>query len=220
MFTGLIGGIGKVKSIRRLCADAKLDIGCPFSMEEVKVGESISVDGVCLTVTRISADSFEADVSGETLSRSTLVSVGPGDAVNIERALRLSDRLGGHLVSGHVDGIGKILSKQMKERSWQMRIGIEEALSRYTIEKGSIAVDGISLTINRCEKGFFEVNIIPQTARGTTILEKRVGDLVNIETDMIGKYIDKLFSGNKVEKEEKQRTGITLDLMKEKGFGD
>ena len=220
MFTGLIEGIGKVKSIRRLGADAKLDIGFPFPMEGVKVGESISVDGVCLTVTRISADSFEADVSRETLSRSTLVSLRTGDAVNIERALRLSDRLGGHLVSGHVDGIGKILSKQMRERSWQMGIGIEEALSRYTIEKGSIAVDGISLTINRCEKGFFEVNIIPQTGRETTLLKKRLGDLVNIETDMIGKYIDKLFSGEKVEKEEKQSTGITLDLMKEQGFGD
>jgi riboflavin synthase len=138
----------------------------------------------------------------------------------MERALLLTDRLGGHLVSGHVDGIGKILKKETQQRSWVLRIGIDEKLSRYTIEKGSIAVDGISLTINRCEKRFFDINIIPQTGRETTLLKKKVGDPVNIETDMIGKYVEKFFSGRRSTGDRNEGSGIDMEMLIRQGFGD
>jgi riboflavin synthase len=143
-----------------------------------------------------------------------------GDEVNLERALRLSDRLGGHLVSGHVDGVGKILKKVRKERSWLLGFGIDESLSRYIIEKGSIAVDGISLTINLCQRGTFEVNIIPQTAQQTTLLKKRVGELVNIETDMLGKFVEKFLLKNGSSEQEGRSTGIDPETLRKYGFGD
>lgn len=219
MFTGLIEGIGKVRAIRRLRDDVSLTIAPGFQMNECRVGDSISVDGVCLTVTDVSEGGFSADVSGETLSKSTLSLLRQGDEVNLERALRLTDRLGGHLVSGHVDGIGKILKKEPRQRSFLVRIGIEERLSCYIIEKGSIAVHGISLTINRCEQGFFEVNIIPQTGAETTVLKKKAGDLVNIETDLIGKYVEKFFLKYGSNKGEKAGSGVDLETLLRHGFG-
>jgi len=220
MFTGLVEGIGKVKGVRRVSDDMRVTIAASFDTADCRVGDSISVDGVCLTITDLSAGAFGMDVSGETLSRSTLGSVKQGAEVNLERALRLSDRLGGHLVLGHVDGIGRILKKESQQRSWVLRIGIDPQLSRYTIEKGSIAVDGISLTINLCEKDFFEVNIIVQTGKETTLLKKKVGDRVNIETDLIGKYVEKLFLKDGSEREEKPRSGIDLEMLIRNGFGD
>lgn len=220
MFTGLIEGIGKVKTVRRVGDDMRLTIVPLFKMEDMGPGDSICVDGVCLTVTEISEGSFAMDVSGETISRTTLNLVRQGYEVNLERALRFTDRLGGHLVSGHVDGVGKIMKKQLEQRSWFFRIGIDEQLSRYTIEKGSIAVDGISLTINRCEDSLFEVNVIPQTGMQTTILKKKVGDLVNIETDLIGKYVEKFFSRDKSTQKEKAGSNINMEMLIEKGFGD
>ena len=199
MFTGLIQGLGKVKDIRRIREEMSLTIVPPFDVSDCRVGESISVNGVCLTVTGKQGQALTVDVSAETMSRSTLGQLRAGDEVNLERALRLSDRLGGHLVTGHVDGVGKILIKEQRERSWLFRIGIERALGRYTIEKGSIALDGISLTINDCQDTYFEVNIIPQTAQETTILRKKVGDLVNVEMDMIGKYVEKFLTSQKLE---------------------
>ena len=219
MFTGLIEGLGKVRAIRRLRGDVSLTIAPVFQMNECRVGDSISVDGVCLTVTDVSEGVFSADVSGETLSKSTLNLLRQGDEVNLERALRFTDRLGGHLVSGHVDGIGKILKKEPRQRSLLVRIGIEERLLCYIIEKGSIAVHGISLTINRCEQGFFEVNIIPQTGAETTVLKKKTGDLVNIETDLIGKYVEKFFLKYGSNKEEKAGSGVDLETLLRHGFG-
>lgn len=220
MFTGLIEGIGKVRAIRRLGGEVELTIVPLFQLTDCRVGDSISVDGVCLTVTGVSEESFRMDVSAETVSRSTIGQLRQGDMVNLERALRFTDRLGGHLVSGHVDGTGKILKKEAYEKSWRLMIEIDKELSRYTIEKGSIAVDGISLTINRCDERSFEVNIIPQTARETTLLKKRVGDLVNIETDLIGKYVEKLFSRNSVVQKEKSGSNIDLEMLLKQGFGD
>ena len=153
-----------------------------------------------------------------TLVRSTMKSLKPGDDVNLERALRLSDRLGGHLVSGHVDGVGRIVKAEQRERYWLLRIEIEEDISRYTIEKGSIAVDGISLTINRCGETFFEVNIIPQTSKETIILKKRVGDLVNIETDLIGKYVEKFFTRENPSVAENHNSSINEKMLKKYGF--
>jgi len=190
MFTGLIEGIGKVKELSRFGEDLSITISPLFDMPDIRIGESISVDGVCLTVTRLGQGSFRLDVSAETLSKSTLTETKVGDEVNLERALRVTDRLGGHLVSGHVDGVGRILKKEQRQRSWVLWFGVEENLLRYIIEKGSVAVDGISLTVNRCDDHAFEVNVIPQTGRETGILKKKVGAPVNIETDLIGKYVE------------------------------
>ena len=208
-----------MKVIRRLHDDMELTIEPLFQMTGCRVGDSISVDGVCLTVTDVSEGSLRMDVSGETVSVSTISLLRQGDMVNLERALRLTDRLGGHLVSGHVDCIGKILKKESQQKSWRLRIGIDERLSRYTIEKGSIAVDGISLTINQCERRFFEVNIIPQTARETTLLRKKVGDLVNIETDLIGKYVERFFLKERSAQKNAQ-SGVDMEMLIKQGFGD
>jgi len=191
-----------------------------FEMTDLRIGESISVDGVCLTVTEPFRGTFRADVSGETLSRSTLNMLRQGDEVNLERALRLMDRLGGHLVSGHVDGMGWILKKEQQQRSWFLRIGVDPEVSRYTIEKGSIAVNGISLTINRCGAGFFEVNVIPLTGMETTILKKKTGDPVNIETDLIGKYVEKFFLNKRSIQAPEKGSGIGLEMLIKNGFGD
>jgi riboflavin synthase len=218
MFTGLIEGIGKIKDVRRTQDDMRVTIIPLFEFSDCKVGDSICVDGVCLTVTGIKEGAYTMDVSGETISRSTIGLLREGGEVNLERALRLMDRLGGHLVSGHVDGTGRIIKKEPKQRFWLLRIEIAPQLSRHTIEKGSIAVDGVSLTINRREDRFFEVNIVPQTGKKTTLLKKRVGDLVNIETDLIGKYVEKFFLGAR-QGQQDTSSGIELEMLLEQGFG-
>ncbi len=220
MFTGLVEGIGDVKEIQRVREDMRLIILPQFDMSDSRQGDSISVNGVCLSITGMQGGAFSMDVSGETLSRSTMGQLKPGDKVNLERALRLGDRLGGHLVLGHVDGVGKILKKEQKGRSWLFRVGIDEALTRYTIAKGSIAVEGVSLTINDCQDTYFEVNIIPHTAQETTILQKRVGDLVNIETDMIGRYVEKFFQKQGAPPEEERSSRIDEEMLRKHGFGE
>ncbi|MBN1102021.1 MAG: riboflavin synthase [Deltaproteobacteria bacterium] len=216
MFTGLIEGLGRVKGIARVGGEMQLSVRPLFDMSDCRIGDSICVSGVCLTVTALRDGVFTVDVSGETLSRSTLGQIKQDEEVNLERALRLTDRLGGHLVSGHVDGIGKILKKEQSRRSWHLEIGMDAVLAGYTIEKGSIAVDGISLTINRCHETGFEVNIIPQTARETTVLKKKVGDAVNIETDLIGKYVEKFLRREKG----KPPSAIDHEMLKKFGFGE
>ncbi len=218
MFTGLIEGKGRIRSIHRSGEDMKMTIIPLFPMEELRLGDSLAVNGVCLTLTELDRDGFEMDVSAETLSRSTLGSLKEKDEVNLERALRLSDRLGGHLVSGHIDGRGKIIKKEQREKSWLLRIEMAKELSRYTIEKGSIAVDGISLTINRCGETFFDVNIIPQTGRETTLLDRRPGDRVNIEVDLIGKYVEKFFQQQSFRKG--AAPGISREMLTKYGFGE
>ena len=219
MFTGLIEGLGEIKEVKRIGEGMILAVMPHFEASDIEIGESIAVNGVCLTVTGLKDNGFEADVSAETLACTTTGMLKQGDDVNLERALRVSDRLGGHFVSGHIDGLGRILKNEKVERSYRLRIGLEENLSRYTLEKGSIAIDGISLTINRCQNTYVEVNIIPQTSRETTILKKKVGDPVNVETDMIGKYVEKFFT-----QPEGSRTGSTSKIdekmLTEYGFGD
>jgi riboflavin synthase len=220
MFTGLVEGMGRVKGINRAGEDMVLTLFPLFDMQDAKIGDSVSVSGVCLTITGISGQGFSVDVSSETLSRSTLRYVGQGDEVNLERALRVTDRLGGHLVLGHVDGVGRILKKEQKQRSQMLHIGLDPGLSRYIIEKGSIAVDGVSLTVNQCDEKGFEVNIIPQTGRETTILRKRVGDPVNVETDLIGKYVEKFFATRASRQDTRERSSIDEEMLKRFGFGD
>ena len=220
MFTGLVEGMGSIKGITRAGGDMGLIIMPLFEMSDCRRGDSICVSGVCLTVTHIKDKTISMDVSGETMARSTMGQLRKGDEVNLERSLRLSDRLGGHLVSGHVDGVGIILKKESIQRSWLVGVEIDQKLSRYTIEKGSIAVDGISLTINRCQEGYFEVNIIPETARQTTILKNKVGDRVNIETDLIAKYVERFFLKGRLPEKGKASSRIDGEMLKRFGFGD
>jgi riboflavin synthase len=191
MFTGLIEGTGKLVRIEPRGKDMSLRILASFDLAEFEIGESVSVDGVCLTVVSWEGRTFSVDVSQETLSRTTLARCRPGDEVNLERALRFGDRLGGHLVNGHVDGRAKVIARETKGESWVLVFEIGAELSRYLIEKGSVAVSGVSLTVNRCDDRSFEVNVIPHTARMTTMANLRVGDEVNIEVDIIGKYVEK-----------------------------
>ena len=220
MFTGIVEGTGEVRNIRKLGSEATFIIKAPAFFSDCHPGDSIAVDGVCLTITSVMGDMFTLDVSAETLKRSTLGAIKQGETLNLERALRLSDRLGGHLVSGHVDGKGMIERIERFQRSWIIQIGIDKTLSRYLIEKGSIAVDGISLTINRCMEASFDVNIIPQTASVTTILKKRVGHMVNIEIDLISKYIEKLLFHDRLAISKETPSRIDKDMLIRYGFGE
>jgi riboflavin synthase len=209
MFTGIIEDLGTVNRISRKGEDALLVVDTAMDLDDINIGDSISVSGACLTVTEKGETRFSVDVSAETLARTNLKSLSTGDKVNLEKSLRLNSFLGGHLVLGHVDGIGKIQEKVSKANSIQFGLEIDAELGRYIVEKGSVAVDGISLTVNRCEKKRFYVNIIPHTARSTTLGFKKVADLVNIETDIIGKYVEKFLNPGK---------GIDMNLLAEHGF--
>ena len=197
MFTGIIAALGSIRRMTRKGADALIDVDAAMPLEDIRIGDSIAVNGACLTVTRLAGRGFTADVSAETLLRTNLGVLKPGDRVNLEKALRLHDFLGGHWVLGHIDGLGKLQEKTQKAGSIVFGIDVPEALIRYVVEKGSIAVDGVSLTVNRCEKGRFYVNMIPHTAQVTTLGFKKVGDTVNIETDIIGKYVERFMQPRK-----------------------
>ena len=220
MFTGIIEGIGEVRNIRFSGSEATVTIRVPAYFSDCHPGDSLALDGVCLTLTKAKGDLFALDVSAETLERSTLGIIKQGAVVNLERALRLSERLGGHLVSGHVDGTGIVEKIEKVQRSWIIQIGVDQPLIRYLIEKGSIAVDGISLTINRCGGNSFNVTIIPHTASITAILRKKVGDRVNIEIDMISKYVEKFLSHNKAAMPEGPASRIDRDMLIRYGFGE
>jgi len=218
MFTGIVEGIGEIRTIRRVGGEATFTIRVPAWFYDCHPGDSLTIDGVCLTITGLKGDLFTLDVSAETVKRSTLGKLRGGELVNLERALRLSDRLGGHLVSGHVDGTGTIERVERLQRSWIMRIGIDKFLSGYLIDKGSIAVDGISFTINRCVGTSFDITIVPHTANVTTISRKRVGDEVNIEIDLISKYVERfLCDRGAVSKETASR--IDREMLMRYGLG-
>ena len=219
MFTGIVEGVGEVRNIVRAGPGATCTVRIPPSISDCRPGDSLSVDGVCLTVTAVKGDLFTLDISGETLARSTLGSLKQGSMVNLERALRLSDRLGGHMVSGHVDGTGTIDKIAKLQGSWIIGITIDEALSRYLIEKGSVAVDGISLTINRCLGRSFDITVVPHTAQVTTISKKRHGDKVNIEVDMISKYIEKFLSRDNTAVLKESASRVDRELLLRYGFG-
>jgi len=209
MFTGIIQELGTVRRMTRKGQDAVMGVETAVPLNDLKEGDSIAVNGACLTITSISGQAFTADVSAETLARTNLQSLKVGERVNLEKALRLADFLGGHIVLGHIDGPGRIVERTPKAGSIVLGVVVEEGLGRYIVEKGSIAVDGISLTVNRFAKDRFYVNIIPHTIENTTLSFKRAGDSVNIETDILGKYVEKLL-----------RPGgrIDMDFLREHGF--
>ncbi len=190
MFTGIIEEIGTLAAIRRGNQSISLIVSCHKVLEGTKVGDSIATSGACLTVTNLSETGFTADVTPETLRRTAFAAWPVGTRVNLERALTLSSRLGGHLVSGHIDGTGRIVEKRNVGNSVEISVSADAAHMKYILEKGSVAVDGVSLTVAAREAGRFTVSVIPETAGKTTILERRIGDLVNLECDMVGKYIE------------------------------
>jgi riboflavin synthase len=219
MFTGLIEGTGRINDLRISGGDMDILIMPLFDMGDSRIGDSVSVNGVCLTITEINNGLLRMYASRETTTRTTIGFLARGEEVNIERALKLSDRLGGHIVSGHVDGIGIISEKKQVKKSWLIGVKIDEGLSRYTITKGSVAIDGISLTINVCQMGYFEVNIIPETGASTTLIKKRPGDRVNIETDMIAKYVERLLSKEKDAENRNGASSINMEMLEKFGFG-
>ena len=217
MFTGLIEGTGKLKTIEPRGKDMRLSIQASFDLEGFQTGESVAVDGICLTVVSWQARAFTVDVSQETLSRSTLGQRSVGDEVNLERALRLGDRLGGHLVNGHVDGKARVMARKQRGDSLVFVFEVVAELGRYIIEKGSVAVNGVSLTVNRCDEQSFDVNIVPHTARVTTIGSLRVGDEVNIEVDIIGKYVER-FVRPMQESDSPSTGGVDRGFLAKHGF--
>jgi riboflavin synthase len=219
MFTGIIEGFGTIREIRPEGQGKRMTVDADFFLEQTKIGDSICVSGACLTVVMIDGKRFTVDVSPETLAKTTFKSAKIGDRVNLERALRLSDRIDGHLVSGHIDGIGAVTLKQNMGNAIIVSFKVPEFISHYMIQKGSVAVDGISLTINNCGHDSFDVSIIPHTAKLTTIGFKKAGDLVNIETDMIGKYVER-FVGDKHHDEKRKETGnsINMEFLAKSGF--
>jgi riboflavin synthase len=192
MFTGLVEELGKVKGMVRSSRSVRLTVTANKVVSDVKVGDSIAVNGTCLTVVAHGADWFTADVMPETVDRTVLSSFKTGDKVNLERTLRVGDRFGGHIVSGHIDGVGTIVNKNNNDIAIIVRITAEQAVMRYIVEKGSIAIDGTSLTVVEVGKDWFTVSLIPHTAGLTTVGLKSPGELVNLEVDIIGKYVERL----------------------------
>ena len=213
MFTGIVEELGTVKEIQRSAQAGTLTIAASEVLSESNIGDSIAIDGACLTITNLTHDSFTADVSAETLRRTTLGSLRPGDTVNLENTLRLADRLGGHLVLGHVDEVGTISGWQDEGTSSLMRVSISQQAMRYVVYKGSVCVDGVSLTISNLFDDGFEVALIPHTKGVTTLGHKRVGAHVNIEVDLLGRYIERLLTYPSAE-----GSSINMDFLAEHGY--
>ncbi len=211
MFTGIIEEVGIVRSITKGSLSAILDISCSKVLEDTKVGDSIAVNGVCLTVTSLEETSFTADVMAETLRRSSLGELSKGSKVNLERAMQLNGRFGGHIVSGHIDGTGTIISTKKEGNATWVEVGTSPEILRFIIQKGSITIDGISLTVAKLTDKSFSVSIIPHTGSETTLLTKKIGSIVNLENDIVGKYVEK-FTVTPTKKE------VSYETLLENGF--
>jgi riboflavin synthase len=216
MFTGIIQAVGKIAAIEVKGGDVRLRVDAGgLDMGDVGLGDSIAVSGVCLTAVECLAAGFVADVSGETLARTTLGDLRAGDAVNLEKALTPSSRLGGHLVSGHVDGVGDVLAREAEARSVRFRLRAPVDLAKYIAEKGSICVDGVSLTVNAVQGAEFELNIVPHTLMATTLDAYRPGRRVNLEVDLIARYLERLLLG---ERAAQPAATLTRAFLAEHGF--
>ncbi|WP_372751773.1 riboflavin synthase [Labilibaculum sp.] len=217
MFTGLIEEIGNIKSIKRGGKSIRLMVSASKILDDVKVGDSIATNGICLTVVNFDSKGFSADVMPETMSRTSFEQLRPGSKVNLERAVRVGDRLGGHMVSGHVDGLGEVLAKEHDDNAIWVSIAAPKNILKYIVEKGSVAIDGISLTVAYVDEKMFKVSIIPLTQEDTTLTSKRKGDKVNLECDMTAKYIEK-FMLYRDEEAKQKKSDISMNFLKENGF--
>jgi riboflavin synthase len=213
MFTGIIEDKGRVLRVESRGQKRRLTLELPVNLTEVQVGDSININGVCLTIVEKKGQTIELDLSPETLQKTALGGLRQGDEVNLERALRVTDRLGGHIVTGHIDGIGVIVEKRKKMDFLNLKIQIPKSVSRYVVQKGSIAIDGVSLTVNEYQGEEIQLTLIPYTLEKTTLMDKKVGDQVNVETDVLGKYVERLLYRN-----DKKPNEITLSFLKEHGF--
>jgi riboflavin synthase len=217
MFTGIIQAVGSIAGIEPRQGDLRLTISTgSLDLSDVALGDSIATNGICLTVIDLSREGFSADVSRETLSLTTLEKLQPGSPVNLEKALTLSTPLGGHLVSGHVDGVGRVVERRDDARSIRFRIEAPQALTRYIAHKGSICVDGASLTVNGVEGVVFDLNIVPHTLKQTIMESYRVGSEVNLEVDLVARYLERLMLGEQETKS--SASGVTETLLKARGF--
>jgi len=213
MFTGIVESKGKVLSVEYRGQGKRLTLELPADLTDVQLGDSINVNGGCLTVVEKKGQTIKFDLSSETIQRTVLGDLKIGDFVNLERALKLTDRLGGHIVTGHIDGIGIIVEKRQETEFIHLRIRIPKSISRYVVQKGAIAIDGISLTVNDCQDEEVKMVLIPDTIEKTTLVKKRVGDRVNVEADILGKYVEKMLDqGGRKSKE------IDLSFLKEHGI--
>ena len=217
IFTGIIEELGVVKSIAINGASGCITIKAKKVLEGTQLGDSIAVNGTCLTVTSINSDGFSADVMAETVKRTSLSQLGKGDLVNLERAMILNGRFGGHIVSGHIDGTGTITKYTKEENAIWVTIKAPDEILDLIVEKGSICIDGISLTVATVSDQDFQVSIIPHTAKETTLIHKKVGSLVNLENDIVGKYIKKLMENNQ-EEQAKKASGLTMEMLEEYGL--
>ena len=217
MFTGIIEEVGQIKALKRGANSIILTVGAVTIMDDLKLGDSVATNGVCLTVTAFGKDFFQADVMHETMNRSSLGSLKPGSHVNLERAMPANGRFGGHMVSGHIDGTGNIKAIEKDDNAVWYTISADERILRYIVEKGSIAIDGISLTVAKVTDHDFSVSIIPHTLKETILAEKKVGDIVNLENDMVGKYIEK-FMTHVSESEKPQKGKIDMAFLAGNGF--
>lgn len=211
MFTGIIEELGTVKALRREAGAARLTLSAAKVLDGTALGDSICVNGVCLTVVQMNSTEFSADVAVETLRVTNLGDLQAGRKVNLERALQLSARIGGHLVTGHVDAVGRVREKREEGNGWRIFIDAPASVLRYVIKKGSIAIDGISLTVADVDSAGFAIAMIPHTAKLTTLGFKTAGDSVNLESDIIGKYVERLLAG-------RMEGGVSLDALKKSGF--
>lgn len=216
MFTGIIEELGTLERVEQGPVSAHLTIKAAKILSDVQLGDSIAVNGVCLTVTGFGGTRFTADVMGETLAKTNLGALRPGDRVNLERAMKLGDRLGGHMVSGHIDGVGVIAGKTPHGIAEVLTIEAPDVVMRYVIRKGSVAVDGISLTVVDCTDRSFRVSIIPHTAKVTTLGFKQQGDSVNLEADMLARYVEKMLEGRRAET--KAKPGVDAEFLGKHGF--
>jgi riboflavin synthase len=214
MFTGLIEDLGIVRDIHSGADQARLTVATGLPMKELTIGESIAVNGICLTVISFGDGLFTADISPETLRCTSLARLSRGARVNLERALRLSDRLGGHLVTGHVDGLARIVELRQEGNAWHFRFKVEHAVGSLLVSKGSVTIDGISLTVNEVSEDSFSLVVIPHTLTATTLQDRKVGDDVNVETDLIGKYVARFLQNGDVEKAQI----VTMDVLAKHGF--
>lgn len=218
MFTGIIEAVGTVRAIEPRGGDVRLSIATgKLDLGDVKLGDSIATNGVCLTAVVLPGDGFVADVSTETLTRSTLKSLKVGDRVNLEKALMPQSRLGGHIVSGHVDGIGEVTGRDVSARAVIFRVKAPDALAKYIAEKGSITVDGISLTVNGVRGAEFDLTIVPHTVQETNIAGWQPGTKMNLEVDVIARYLERLLLGEKAA-DAGHQSGVTMAFLAENGF--